>query len=313
MKKEQLSEVSEMLTLKRKGRSDWMGWTSGIYEDEEDEEDDADEDFSLLESKYAGMSVRDVLKFFDSYSNHTWIFFDTETLGFDPYNKQLTEIAAVAVTPDDWVGEPTIVGTFNEKIKLSDGTVEKIRQERDLSPEEQSSMGRTMTSQDILSMTRYGEKGREYKNEDEVLTGFVDFVSSFSNPVLVAQNASFDMKFISVRSGGQLKRYPVIDTMRVMQLFLIPLLRSLRDEQGDQEAADFLSKIKRRRKYSASMGVVSDAYGISTEEWHNALADVQMMMALFQHIIESLRAGEDVDIKTGHSWAVKNILKRKRF
>ena len=51
----------------------------------------------LKESRYFGMSVQQVLTFFDTFSDNTWIFFDTETMGFKPHEQQLTEIGAVAV------------------------------------------------------------------------------------------------------------------------------------------------------------------------------------------------------------------------
>jgi len=265
----------------------------------------------VKESRYFGMSVQEVLNFFDTFSNNTWIFFDTETMGFTPQDKQLTEIGAVAVNPRGWTGESEILGTFNEKIKLNPDTVDQIRQDNALSPEDRKARGRNMTAPEILSMTRYGESGGTYSDEQEVLDGFIAFVESFQNPVLVAQNASFDMQFVSVRSGGRLGRYPVIDTMRIMQLFLIPMLRVLRDERGDEEAGELLSKMKRRGRYSASMGVVSGAYGISTDEWHNALADVKMLMSLFQHVIESLRSGSDADIRSGQEYAIRQIRRRR--
>ena len=215
----------------------------------------------VKESRYFGMSVPQVLAFFDTFSDNTWIFFDTETMGFKPHEQQLTEIGAVAVNPRGWAGDPEILGQFNEQ---------------------------------------------------EVLDGFLAFVDSFPNPVLVAQNASFDMEYISVRSGGKLGRYPVIDTMRIMQLFLIPALRAMRDDDGDEEAGELLSKMKRRGRYSSSMGVVSGAYGISIDEWHNALADVKMLMALFQHVVDSLRKGSGADIQSGQEYAIKQITRRKR-
>jgi DNA polymerase III epsilon subunit-like protein len=263
------------------------------------------------ESRYFGMSVQEVLDFFDTFSDNTWIFFDTETMGFTPQDKQLTEIGAVAINPAGWTGDTEVLGTFNEKIKLNPDTVDQLRQDTALSPAERKAMGRSMTSPEILSMTRYGVSGGTYSDEQEVLDGFISFVESFPSPVLVAQNASFDMQFISVRSGGRLGRYPVIDTMRIMQLFLIPMLRVLRDERGDEEAGEILSKMKRRGRYSASMGVVSAAYGVSVDEWHNALADVKMLMSLFQHVIESLRKGADADIRSGQEYAIRQIRRRR--
>ena len=46
-----------------------------------------------------------------------------------------------------------------------------------------------------------------------------------------------------------------------------------------------LEKLKRGRYYSSSLGVVSGAYGISIDNWHSALADVEMMMKMF-HVMQ---------------------------
>jgi len=89
----------------------------------------------VRESRYFGMSVPQVLAFFDTFSDNTWIFFDTETMGFKPHEQQLTEIGAVAVNPRGWTGDPEILGQFNEKITLQPDTVERLRQDKALSPE----------------------------------------------------------------------------------------------------------------------------------------------------------------------------------
>jgi DNA polymerase III epsilon subunit-like protein len=268
---------------------------------------------ALIESRYFGMSVADILSYLEGFGNNTWIFFDTETTGFEPRDSQLTEIGAVAINPRDWNEDPEILGEFNEKIKLNSETIEKIEDQKSKSETGTRSRGKSMTVPDILSMTRYGEKGRDYLDENTVIDGFLKFVDSFSSPVLVAQNAAFDMKFISVRSGDRMKRYPVIDTMRIMQLFLIPLLRTLRaPPHNDKKAAELLSKLKKGKRYSSSMGVVSGAYGISTDEWHNALADVRMLMQLLRHVVQTLRSGEEVDIRPEHSSVAAYQARRKK-
>ena len=107
--------------------------------------------------------------------------------------------------------------------------------------------------------------------------------------------------------------YPVIDTMRVMQLFLVPLLRTLSGPpHNDTEAAELLSKLKRGRRYSTSMGVVSPAYGISIEGWHRALEDVKMMMKMFQYVVQTLRSGVDVDISKEHGATAAYQSRRKK-
>ena len=81
--------------------------------------------------------------------------------------------------------------SFNKKIKLDPDTLEAISQQ---STKPEDVKGKSI--QDLLSMTRYGESGKKYDDEQAVLDQFFEFISSFPNPLLVAQNASFDMKFV---------------------------------------------------------------------------------------------------------------------
>ena len=88
-------------------------------------------------------------------------------------------------------------------------------------------------------MTRYGEQGRTYGEEQEILDQFFDWADQFPNPLFIAQNASFDLKFLNVRSKGKLPKYPVLDTMQLMQYYLVPLLKTqIKAEEGNQEAQD---------------------------------------------------------------------------
>jgi len=280
---------------------------------------------TLKESKTIGMSVQDVLRMFDQYAKHTWIFFDTETTGFEPKNEQLTEIAAIAVSPGSWDEEPEILGLFNEKVTLNPDILSRLNDPD--SPERQSwekaqgnKRNRLKEPQDVLKLTRYGEKGRKYVDEQEALEDFVEFIDSFDNPVLVAQNASFDMKFVSTRLVNKLSRYPVLDTLPLIQLHVIPALRTISkgefepfDERIQKRASDILRKIRTRFGYSASLGKVSQAYGISPEGWHNALADVKMTMQLFRSMYKTLKFAKELDIRPEHERAVMTQRRRQAW
>ena len=267
----------------------------------------------IRESKYAGMSLQQILSFFDRYSDSTWIFFDTETTGLpeDVQKGQITEIGAVAVNPKNWNEDAEILGEFNEKITLNPDTLATIERQK---PDTESTPtnSRVWTVEKALEMTRYHEWDREYKDEQDVIKGFIEFVQSFSNPVLVAQNASFDMKWIFARSETKMNRYPIIDTMKIMQLFLIPLLKTLRDKHGDVEAGEFLQLLRRGSMYSSSQGVVSAAYGISTDNWHSAIGDVEMLMDLFQHVVDTIRENVEIDIRPEHEKAEIRTSRRRR-
>ena len=83
----------------------------------------------LSESRYYGMSIQDVLAYLNEFSNHQWIFLDLETTGLNNplelSQGQLLEIAAIAVNPNDWEGEPSVVGVFNRKVELSNRTKQR--------------------------------------------------------------------------------------------------------------------------------------------------------------------------------------------
>jgi len=267
----------------------------------------------LAESKLSGRTIKGVLNLLDGYADNTWIFFDTETTGMHPKNSQITEVGAVAVNPNEWASDASILGEFNEKIKLEQETLNKIEQERDHGVEDGGAR-KKMSVTDILSMTRYGETKGKYSGEAEVLDRFLEWMQTFSNPLLVAQNARFDMKFINVRSGGKVPKYPVLDTQELMKNYLVPLLKTqTQAEEGDLAAQELLDKLYINRGnwgyHSVSMGVVSKAYGIDVEGWHNALVDVKMMMEMYKSVVDTIRQGLEVDISAEQG---KDLAKQKK-
>ena len=276
----------------------------------------------LRENKLSGRTIEGVLDLLDGYSDNTWIFFDTETTGLHPDSAQLTEIGAIAIDPKDWKATSQVLGEFNEKIKLTDATERLLNdpESEERKAWEKANQGARRPLKDpqaVLSMTRYGEQGRDYGDEQEILDEFFEFVESFPNPLMIAQNASFDLKMLSVRSGGKLPRYPVLDTRQLMDLYLLPLLRTqTQAEEGDAESQDLLDKLYVNKGnwgyHSVSMGVVSKAYGISVDDWHNALADVKMMMEMYRKIVQTIQRGMEVDISKEHTRAIALQKKRKK-
>ena len=210
------------------------------------------------------------------------------------------------MNPNNWNADPKILGEFNEMVEINPG-VEKRRAEQDANPDPERKSHAWTISQ-ALTNTGYHEWEGEYLDEQVVISNFINFVNSFPNPILVAQNASFDMQWILTRSEASMKRYPVIDTKRIMQYFLIPLLRTLEQSSvQDDDAAELLSKLRDGEYYSTSMGKVAAAYGIDTQNWHRALDDAKMLMQLLYHVVQTLRTGIDVDIGPEHAEAVKGI------
>ena len=274
----------------------------------------------LKEDTKVSVPVSFGLKKVEANKDKTWVFFDTETTGFGARNNAITEIGAIAVDPNNWEGDPEIISTFSQKAKLTP----RVR-ERD--PE--SDLGKV--TKDVLAMTRYGEKSPEkgrFIPEKEMIDKFYDWLNGLGDVVLVIQNARFDMNMLSVRYnadpetgrasgagavGKELPRYPIIDTIPILKEYLIPFWKTKANE-GDPDAETFLSHLisKKGKKASASQGPVASAFGIPIIGWHAAIDDVKMLMQIFQRVVETIRSGEDTDIRDEHEKVAKKLKRKQR-
>jgi len=257
------------------------------------------ESLVLKEVSRSDGSLSGMLGVLSSYADNTWIFFDTETTGLRPEKEgvgpQLTQIAAVAAKPS-WISsddEPTILGTFNEKISFTDYTKQLMTNptssERLAWDQKDKALGSRSLGdpRKLLSMTSYGKSNVRYRDEQVVIDDFLAFITKFNNPILIAQNASFDMKFLNVRSGGKMPRFPVLDTLTLIQQYLFPAVKSSADS-GDPEAISLLQRFKNKGRLSASMGTIAKAYDIETSGWHDALEDVKMLMSMYRFVLKTL-------------------------
>jgi len=294
---------------------DWKQWKKFLVEEKQVSE-------GVGASSMTGISVLEALNKLDSYADKTWIFFDTESTGFDQNKDQVTEIAAIAVDPQNWQ-DPKIVGTYHEKIKLNPDILRRLNDpespERKEWEKAQAKQYKPLEKpQDVLGMTRYGEKGVKYKDEQMTLDEFRKFILQFDNPVLVAQNASHDMKFVNGRLRQKLPKIPVIDTVPLLKFQLIPLLQAITDvdnisknvlpdlpENKKEEflqvfkmASDVLDKISGRGGPSASLGKIADAFEINADEWHNALADTKMLIDVYKRTYNTLQLIKKYGVKT---------------
>jgi len=252
--------------------------------------------------------------------NKIWIFFDTETTGLKPekeYN-QITQLAAIAVDTKgfDENQEPQIVGQINIKINLADRTRgfmdwEKKKQAERAAAGEKSSF---MTIPQIFSMTGYGvpknPRTREKKgiapefrfhSMEEALTKFNEFVEQYPDRVLVAQNAPFDVGYLNEmhqRYGIPVLNDAVLDTVPVFKMFITPALKQFKadEEQGntlsDQDKR-ILTKLTAINKagapyFTVSLGKLIDAFDVVNKGWHDALADVNMLMLVLKAVINYL-------------------------
>ena len=228
----------------------------------------------------------------------------------------------ISVNINNWETEPKIIDTFNKKISLNSLTKWQIERDkeyqrtedeilrigRDRTPEEEDRHQRRQkygTIADVLRMTNYGGKeyADAYEKEFRVIDNFSKWVDSHPNPIFVIHNASFDMKFMSVRKGTTLEKVPVIDTLQIMKLHLVPLLKTLQDQ--DEESKKILSRLVKTDRhgkefFSVSQGVLAKAFEVDLDNWHTAIADVEMLMKILYHVVSLLRKWQDIDISVEH-------------
>jgi len=273
----------------------------------------------ILNDDFFESSIESLFEMLKAFGDGTWIFFDTETTGFKPDTAQLTEIGAVSAHPDNWQFTEVEAeqGLFYDKIKL---TPETLAGYKEPPPEGED-------PKFPLKLTRYGMPGEEYREkypkgmpeEIDVIKEFLSYVESQPNPILVAQNARFDIDFVQGRAdlyelGANLRNYPIFDTMMLIKLWHNPLIKTLADG-GDERAQRILQALTKEGKFgkytSASMGPVSTAYEVNTDEWHNAIADVRMMMAMTKEIFMTLQQSSATDISEPQSRVAYGLRKKK--
>lgn len=279
-----------------------------------------------VETNY-GESYEGLRDIIELSKDKVWIFFDTETTGIKAeadYN-QITQIAAIAVDVKGFEKgtEPVIIGKFNEKIALEQRTKgfidwEKRKQAERAATGEDSKF---KTIPQIFAMTGYGEpknprkrlaKGltgapREYGSMEEVMQNFVAFCDQFPNRVLVAQNAPFDVSYVNnmfTRIGLEPPADVVMDTVKIFQKFLAPTVKKIkgRVEIGEEVTPEdkaildaLTAQSATRGSYvTVSLGKLINAFKVENEGWHDALADVVMLMKVLRAVLHWLDDNEDV-------------------
>ena len=141
----------------------------------------------ITEHKFWGKSIIDFLNWFFKIDKYFAII-DTETTGLpsDPYDIQLTQISCIITIYDKITNTFKEIDTFNKKVKLTKNTLDILSNHKN-------------RIRRVLSFNRYGGKGKYY-NEEESLKDFYEFIDKYNNPILVIQNASFDMRFLNTRN-----------------------------------------------------------------------------------------------------------------
>ena len=239
----------------------------------------------INENKMWYKNIPEILNWIESKSNLKWLFIDTETTGLGgPKKQQLTQISCLAT--DYNFGSNTFkeLGLFDEKIKLTDETKSKFKNPGD-------------KTKWVLGFNHYGSGKFKYKNEQEILDQFFDWIVNYEPCLYIAQNAGFDMAMMAGRYGHKINN-EVFDTKMLIQLYYLPLLQTLAD--GDSRYRDIVNSIGKSERdgglISSSMSKVGPALGINMTNYHDALTDCRIMIQMYQKIVDFLKQHQEVDI-----------------
>jgi DNA polymerase III epsilon subunit-like protein len=210
-----------------------------------------------------GLSYSQMKMELDRLRDSTFIFFDTETMGFNPEFDQITQIGFSSISHKDGKeADKEEVNIYIEPTpktweRLEDGTEEnkrwkdsqrgsvlKVENDPNLSEEEkQEKIKDLLDPYWVLRFTGRVDDDNDFKNVDSLdekraLEEFIMFVKEHSNPILVAHNANFDMKMVN----GRLQKYgmetlepgknirEVLDTLAVSREQHLPALLDLKQK-----------------------------------------------------------------------------------
>jgi len=239
----------------------------------------------LNENKMWYKTIPEMLDYIENVSKMPFCFLDCETTGLGgPKKQQLTQVSAIVNQYDFNSNTFNELGTFDEKVKLTDETKSKYNLPND----------RTKW---VLSFNRYGSGGYKYKNEQEILDMFFNWIKNYEPCLYIAQNASFDMVMLSGRYGHKIKN-EVFDTKMLIQLYYLPLLQALAETDTKyQDLVNFIGTSDRDGGLiSSSMSKIGPALGINMAGYHDALTDVKITIEMYKKIINFLQKHKNVDI-----------------
>lgn len=254
-----------------------------------------------------------ILNYFLNRINNTFIFFDTETTGtiMTEPGRQIVEIAAIATNFNGDTLRFFEVGRFEIKIKLSQDTIDAMKDEPDavddLSPSTYPDFSyRINTRKQNLKLNRYDfDNSDNYDDEETALDKFVEFIDNYDDVVLIAHNTTFDIPWINRSKKLELRDIENFDTLRFFQYSFFPALKKLMTTHDSfrvdyDKFMDTTKKIKGADKVkpSSAMEVLVKTFANDVNQLlskhesgaHSALTDVEMTIEVFERGLNLIRS-----------------------
>lgn len=250
----------------------------------------------INENKMWYKTIPEILNWLESKSTTSWIWIDTETSGLGgPKKQQLTQVSAIATQYDFNSNSFTELDTYDQKIKLTDDIKSRYNSPGD-------------TSRRILSFNHYGSGQYKWRNEEEVVNEFFNWLERYEPCLFVAQNAGFDMNMLSGRFGHKINN-EVFDTKMLIQLYYLPLIQKLAETDIKyKELINFIGTSSRDNGLiSSSLSKIGPALGLNMSGYHDALTDCRLALNMYSKIVDFLKENQSVDIMKYQSERIKVI------
>ena len=250
----------------------------------------------INENKMWYKTISEILNWLDSKSTTPWIWIDTETSGLGgPKKQQLTQVSAIATQYDFNSNSFIELDTYDQKIKLTDDIKSRYNSPGD-------------TSRRILSFNHYGSGQYKWRNEEEVVNEFFNWLERYEPCLFVAQNAGFDMNMLSGRFGHKINN-EVFDTKMLIQLYYLPLIQKLAETDIKyKELINFIGTSSRDNGLiSSSLSKIGPALGLNMSGYHDALTDCRLALNMYSKIVYFLKENQSVDIMKYQAERIKVI------
>jgi DNA polymerase III alpha subunit (gram-positive type) len=236
----------------------------------------------------------------------TIVVFDTETSGLSvllPW-VQVTEIAAVAIDGD--TGKE--ISTFHKKIRLTPETRNEINRERSSATKNDTGARegpKGWTIQKLFKQSRYGDKNTQFGEIKRVYQDWVNWLNQFNKPIMVAQNAGFDMTHMFAPLKKLEIARPnigeVMDTMVLARSWIYPLLKAAAaagDEASEQMLKAFDIERNGRKSQSFTLQNIGKAFDVSATHWHSGISDTMQTLGIFRGMLKFLADAKEKNLET---------------
>ena len=237
-------------------------------------------------SKY----LKDPVEVFDEFKDKTFIVFDTETTGLNHVKNQLTEVAAVAIKGPEF----EVIDEFDEKVSLQEKTLKQIEEEKEQTAKDPKFFG----VERVLKYNKYHSNPKDARDEDDVLKDFKAFCAKHGTPLLMGQNAKFDLSFIGHRIG-KIPNSGVWDTKLFASYYLIPAIKTL-SEKGVIKEQVRERLMTKKDTPSSSLEYILKSFAFKEKKLHTALTDVKSTVFAFKKIMDYFKRYVDVVKEEGY-------------